>query len=97
MRKSKTSFIASDKPDIINVWYKTPEFRLNTPAINWSNKTLTALATMAIIKRQLRRMSQGLKPKLTDSPFLSLLIEQIKNRRRTKVYRSQLKEKSECR
>ena len=85
------------KPDIINVWYKTPEFRLNIPAINWSNKTLAALATMAIIKRQLRRMSQGQKPKLTDSPFLSLLIEQIKNRRRTKVYRRQLTEKSECR
>ena len=83
------------QPDMINLWYKKPEFRLNIPVISWSNKTLAALATMAIIKRQLRRMSQGDTPQLTDSPFLSLFIDQIKNRRRTKVYRRQLTEKSQ--
>jgi len=83
------------RPDMINMWFKTPEFRLRIPVITWSNKTLAALATMAIIKRQLSRMSLGYTPKLTDSPFLSLLIDQIKKRRRTKRYRRQLRERSQ--
>jgi hypothetical protein len=42
---------------------------------------------MAVIKRQLRRVSQGKSPHTNDSPLWSLLIDQYKTKQRTKRYR----------
>ncbi|WP_434931664.1 NADH:flavin oxidoreductase/NADH oxidase family protein [Shewanella sp. HL-SH5] len=78
------------QPDIINRWQTNPEMSVAIKQISWENKTFAALATMAIIKRQLRRMSRGNKPKMNDFPLWSLVLDQIKTKRRTAKYKKYL-------
>ena len=66
------------------------EGRNNTPrmqAVAWKNKTLAALATMSMVKFQLRRLSTGRSPKPDVSPLRALLLDQLRLARRTKQYR----------
>lgn len=74
-------------PDLANKWQIQPEFVPSIPTVNWQSKPLAGLATMAVIKRQLRRISQGKQPHTNDSPLWSLLIDQYKTKQRTKRYR----------
>lgn len=78
------------KPNIINKWQTNPDMSVAIKQVSWENKTFAALATMAIIKRQLRRMSRGNKPKMNDSPLWSLILDQIKTKRRTAKYKKYL-------
>ncbi len=57
------------------------------PPIRWKNKTLASLAYMATVKFQMRRLSQGAKPKPNVSPLRALLTEQLKTARRTRLYK----------
>ena len=66
------------------------EGRNNTPrmqSVGWKNKTLAALATMSMVKFQLRRLSIGRSPKPDVSPLRALLLDQLRLARRTKQYR----------
>lgn len=74
-------------PDLANIWRSKPEFTPAMPTVNWQSKPLAGLATMAVIKRQLRRISQGKHPQINDSPIWSLLVDQFNTRQRTKRYR----------
>ena len=51
------------------------------PTVNWKDKTLAALATMAMVKRQLQRMGAGRMPQLRMHALWSLVRDQL----RTKV------------
>ncbi|GGB51342.1 NADH:flavin oxidoreductase/NADH oxidase family protein [Shewanella inventionis] len=77
-------------PNLANLWQTQPDFSPTLPRVDWQNKTLAGLATMAIIKRQLRRMSQGATPQTNDSALWSLVVDQFKTKQRTKRYRHQL-------
>lgn len=74
-------------PDIANVWSKTPDFVGFIPNVKWQNKTLSALATMAIVKRQLQRLGKSKKPKLNSSPLFSLIKDRIRLSKLTKRYK----------
>ncbi len=56
-------------PDLPNQWQNNTAVFSHTPAVNWKDKTLSGLATMALVKQQLRRIAQGKSPKLTASPL----------------------------
>ena len=56
------------------------------PRVNWDDKTLSGLAVMAMIKRNLRRISKGRKPLLSPRPMISLLLEQFRQTQLTKRY-----------
>lgn len=77
-------------PSLVNIWQTQPDFTPELPRVDWQSKPLAGLATMAIIKRQLRRMSQGQVPQTDDSPVWSLLVDQFKTKQRTKRYRKML-------
>lgn len=55
--------------------------------ITWKNKSLAALAYMAAVKFQMRRLSQGRTPKPDVSPLRAFISEQLKTARRTRVYK----------
>lgn len=77
------------EPDLPNKWLTSPEHTGFIPQVNWKNKTLSGLATMAIIKRQLRRLGAGKSSNPNVSPIFSLITDQIRQNNLTKRYRKQ--------
>lgn len=76
-------------PDLPNQWQKDQSIVGTLPHVGWRDKTLSALATMAIVRRQLRRIGNGKSPKLTVSPLVSLIKDRIKISKLTNRYRKQ--------
>ena len=76
-------------PDLPNRWQQGAAIEGTIPVVGWKDKTLSGLATMAIIKRQLRRIGAGAKPQRNASPFWSLLTDQIRAAKLSKRYRKQ--------
>ena len=74
-------------PALPNMWKTSPDAKATLPNVTWKDKTLAALATMAITKRQLQRLGKGKAPKLNSSPFISLVADQIRSKKLTKIYR----------
>ncbi|WP_176506340.1 MULTISPECIES: NADH:flavin oxidoreductase/NADH oxidase family protein [Pseudomonas] len=57
------------------------------PPIRWKRKAFAALAYMALVKLQMRRLAQGSKTKAKASPLGALLLEQWCTLRRVKQYK----------
>jgi hypothetical protein len=74
-------------PDLPKRWQRE-EAEASPPAIDWKDKAIAALATMATTRRQLHRMGAGRAPKQQPSARLSLLLDRAKMRRMTKRYRA---------
>lgn len=74
-------------PDLPNRWKKDAKQEGVIPLVSWKDKTLSGLATMAIIKRQLRRIGAGATPQHNASPFWSLVTDQLRAAKLTKRYR----------
>lgn len=55
--------------------------------ITWKNKAAASMAQMAVVKHQLRRLSQGKATQAGVSPVRALVVEQIATLRRTRQYR----------
>lgn len=76
-------------PDLPNQWQSSPSIEGVIPVVNWKDKTLAGLATMAQVKRQLRRIGHG-KPTVSNAnPIISLLLDQLRSAKLTKRYRQQ--------
>jgi 2,4-dienoyl-CoA reductase-like NADH-dependent reductase (Old Yellow Enzyme family) len=73
-------------PSLPNDWKKDSQLSAHNPVVQWKDKTLSAIATMAVIKRQLQRMGQGKQPKLNASPLFSLIRDRIRLKKLTKRY-----------
>ena len=74
-------------PSLVNTWKENTNFKAELPDVKWKDKTMSAMATMAITKRQLKRIGKGLQPKLNSSPLFSLIKDQIHLKKLTKIYR----------
>ena len=57
------------------------------PSVDLKDKTLAALATMAMVKRQLQRMGAGKMPQLRMNALWSLVRDQIRTKVLTRRYR----------
>ena len=78
------------QPDLPKNWQENPAASVEITKVDWRNKTLAALATMALVRRQLQRLSKGKQPSSTLSPAWSLLRDQIRLLRLTKRYRKNI-------
>lgn len=74
-------------PDLPNQWAHKPQKVGTIPRVAWKDKTLSALAVMAIIKRNLRRLSENKGPLGKPSPVLTLVMDQMRTGKLTKRYR----------
>ena len=63
------------------------------PSVRWKDKTLSSIATMAVIKRQLHRMGKGKQPKANVSALFSLIRDRIRLKKLTKRYQQYLNKK----
>lgn len=73
-------------PSLPNDWKKNDQLIAHNPAVQWKDKTLSSIATMAVIKRQLQRMGKGLEPKVNASPLFSLIRDRLRLKKLTKRY-----------
>ncbi|MDO6693570.1 NADH:flavin oxidoreductase/NADH oxidase family protein [Aliiglaciecola sp. 3_MG-2023] len=74
-------------PDLPNHWQQVPGMVSMTPQVGWKDKTLSGMANMALVKRQLRRLGKGKPVKLNASAFISVVLDQILAAKLTKRYR----------
>lgn len=74
-------------PDLPNQWQQDSSVVGYIPVVNWKDKTLSGLATMAIVKQQLRRIGKGKPSKLRVSPLWALITDQVRGAKLTKRYR----------
>ncbi len=77
-------------PALPNDWKSDSTLSAHNPVVRWKDKTLSAVATMAVIKRQLQRMGQGKSPKPNASPIFSLISDRIRTKKLTKRYHQYL-------
>jgi len=75
-------------PALPNLWKEFPLAQAVIPEVKWKDKTLSGVATMAIAKRQLQRMGKGKQPKENSSAIVSLISDQMRLKKLTKIYRS---------
>ncbi len=75
------------QPELPNLWKAEGDPRPEIPPIRWKNKAVASLATMAVVKYQLRRLSQGSPPAPAVSPLKALLLGQFRTARLTRKYR----------
>ena len=78
-------------PHLVNDWKSDPDARVNPVIVPWKDKALVALGTMAIVKRQLRRLGVGKQPMPNVSPAMSLLMDQLRKLQQTRRYRRWLR------
>ena len=81
-------------PDLPKCWQAGDEVTAELPAINWSDKVMAAVATMAVIRRQLRRLGNQRASKPQASPVFSLLLDQVRLSRLTRRYRHWLAQRN---
>lgn len=77
-------------PDLPRRWLRNPDETSQVLLVHWRDKTLSGLANMALVRRQLRRMGRGRAPARRLSPMASILMDQARLARLTRSYRRQL-------
>jgi 2,4-dienoyl-CoA reductase-like NADH-dependent reductase (Old Yellow Enzyme family) len=75
-------------PALPNAWRKDRAAIAELPAVMWKNKTMAALATMAVVKHQLGRLSLGQAPAPGVSPLKAFALAQLKAFFLTRKYRA---------
>ncbi|PLT25018.1 NADH:flavin oxidoreductase/NADH oxidase family protein [Pseudoalteromonas sp. MelDa3] len=76
------------QPNLPNKWQNEPLQLAVLPNVTWQDKTLAGLATMALVKRQIRRLGQGKPVKTNASPIFTLISDQLRSVKLTKRYRN---------
>jgi 2,4-dienoyl-CoA reductase-like NADH-dependent reductase (Old Yellow Enzyme family) len=74
-------------PDLPRRWQAGEAAVGARPLVSWKDKTLAALATMAIVRKQLQRMAGGQAPKPRSSALWTLIADQLRAKSLTKRYR----------
>lgn len=77
-------------PALPNDWQVNSLVVAHSATVRWKDKTLSSVATMAVIKRQLQRMGKGKNPKVNASPIFSLIRDRIRLKKLTKRYQQYL-------
>jgi len=74
-------------PHLPRDWLQGKDNAPQLPPITWKNKALAALANMAVVKYQLRKLSRAKKPDPSVSPLRALILQQLAMAFRTREYR----------
>jgi len=77
-------------PDLPRQWSTDAEASGEILQARWKDKTLSGLANMAMVRRQLRRMGDGLPPARRLSAILSVVLDQYRLAKLTRSYRKAL-------
>ncbi len=80
-------------PNLPKDWANNKGLQTDISAASWKNKSMRALANMALTKEQLNRMGRGLSGRAKPRPLLATVKQQIKQARQTKRYKAWLAQK----
>ena len=83
------------EPQLIKHWREGRDLNPQLQPIRWKRKPLASLATMAVVRYQLRRLSRGRLPNPTVAPLLALVRDQWFIARRTRQYRAAMTQSSQ--
>ncbi len=88
------------QPSVANLWAQNANtngasISIEIPNVEWKNKTLSALANMAVTKLQLDRMSKGKSPKPNANAVFAVLRDRVLTMYRTKRYKRWRKQSAE--
>jgi len=78
------------EPNLPRHWREGRDSHPQLPPIRWKKKPLAALATMAVVKFQLKRLSEGRRTKPEVSPAWALLLDRLFIGKRTRQYRREM-------
>ncbi|KPA95100.1 NADH:flavin oxidoreductase/NADH oxidase family protein [Pseudomonas asplenii] len=79
------------EPNLPRHWREGRDSHPQLPPIRWKKKPLAALANMAVVKFQLKRLSQGRRTRPEVSPAWALVLDRLFIGRRTRQYRAAMK------
>ncbi|BEP56192.1 NADH:flavin oxidoreductase/NADH oxidase family protein [Variovorax sp. V118] len=74
-------------PDLPARWRAGEDAAAQSPQVDWKDQVMAALARMALVKRRLRTLRPGRNSAPAHSPFLTLVLDQLRTKRLTKRYR----------
>lgn len=77
-------------PDLPNKWRTNGEAKAAVPAVNIADKALASAAGMSRVRYQLRRLGRGSQTRPGVNAKLSLAVDQLRERRALRRYRSWL-------
>ncbi|MGW4372379.1 NADH:flavin oxidoreductase/NADH oxidase family protein [Streptomyces albidoflavus] len=77
-------------PDLPDRWRQGHEAERAMRPVNWSDKALASAASMAQVRRQMRRLARGSSPRPGTHPALALVSEQRRQRAALRTYRAWL-------
>lgn len=75
-------------PDLPRRWLAGEALVAPRPQVGWKDKAMAGLATMALVRRQLRLLASGRETPGEGSPLWTLLLDQWRARRLTHRYRA---------
>lgn len=78
-------------PDLPRRWQAGHEPLAAMPVVDWQDKALASLATMALVRRRLRALGRGSDGGLAYNPVFTLLLDQLRGARLTRRYRAWLR------
>ncbi|MBJ2209207.1 NADH:flavin oxidoreductase/NADH oxidase family protein [Pseudomonas carnis] len=82
------------EPQLIKQWREGRDLNPQLRPMEWKRKPLAALATLAVVREQMRRLSRGRLPKPNVAPWLALACDQWFIARRTRQYRASMTQSS---
>ncbi|WP_207393675.1 NADH:flavin oxidoreductase/NADH oxidase family protein [Duganella aceris] len=82
----------AEVPDLPQQWRAGHAPAALPPPVTWKDKTMTALATMALVKRRMRALAAGRSEARRYSPMFTLIVDQLRTMRLTKRYRAWLQQ-----
>ena len=82
------------EPQLIKHWREGRDLNPQLKPISWQRKPLAALATLAVVRDQMRRLSLGQQPKPKVAPCMALVRDQWFIARRTRQYRATMTQSS---
>lgn len=74
-------------PDLPDRWQKGLEATEQLKPVTWSDKALASAASMALVRHQMRRITQGREPTGNTHPLYALIRDQISAGRALRRYR----------
>lgn len=82
------------EPQLIKQWREGRDLNPQLRPMEWKRKPLAALATLAVVRDQMRRLSRGRLPNPNVAPWLALACDQWFIARRTRQYRTSMTQSS---
>jgi 2,4-dienoyl-CoA reductase-like NADH-dependent reductase (Old Yellow Enzyme family) len=75
------------EPQLVNRWHEGRNSHPQLPPIHWKRKTLASLASMAVVRFQMHRLSRGHKTWPQVSAIWALIVDRVYVAKRTRQYR----------